>query len=166
MIECELLTKMQNDLDDALLQAKQDIQEHTEKLKYEFETEWSKKKFKWFFKNRRQRKLKSKIYRRHRRPLFELTEDILDDVLPKAIWPSFDQLTDIKDVALGDKNYFSEEELIDKINSFGCTSFSVTPTEIQQLELIDENDFIERFRQNNFEAGGCTLLKEESNNDI
>ena len=165
MIECELLTKTQNLLDEALLQAKQNIKEYKENLKYEFDTEWSTKKFKWFLKKYRQRKLKTKIYRRHCRPIFELVADILEDTLPKAIEFSFDQLTDINDVALGDKNYFTEEELIDKINSFSCTSFSVTPAEIQQLELIDENDFIEKFRQNNFEAGGCSLIKEESADD-
>ena len=83
-----------------------------------------------------------------------------------AIDVSFDQMVDIKDVALGDPGYFDEENIIDKINSFGCTSFNFTPAEIQQLELIDENKFIEKFRQNIFEAGGCSLLKEESNNDI
>ena len=110
--------------------------------------------------------MKYKIYRRHCRPIFGLVDDILEDTLPKAIDFSFDNFADINDVALGDKNYFSEENLIDKINSFGCTSFNLTPAEIQQLELVDENDFIERFRQNVFEAGGCQLLKEEYSNDI
>lgn len=166
MIENELITKMKNDIDASLLQYEQDLKEYREKLQNEFETEWSKKKFKWFFKNYRQRKLKSKILRRHRRPIFELMEDILEEMLPKTIEVSFDNLADINDVTIGDKNYFTEEELIDKINSFGCTSFSVTPAEIQQLELIDENKFIEKFRQNNFEENGCQLLKEEYSNDI
>ena len=98
MIECELLTKVQNELDAAVLQAKQDIKEYKEKLQYEFETEWSKKKFKWFFKKYRQRKLKTKIYRRHCRPIFELVEDVLEDTIPKKIDVLLDNLVDIKDV--------------------------------------------------------------------
>ena len=161
MIECELLTRMQNDLNEALLQYKQNLNEYEEKLQNEFKTEWAKKKFKWFFKNYRQRKLKSKILRSHRRSIFELIEDALEEMLPKSIEISIDNLADIDDITLGDKNYLSEEEIIDKINSFGCTSFSVTPAEIQQLELIDENDFIEWLRQNTFEASGCSLIKED-----
>lgn len=133
MIECELLTKLQNNLEEELLLWKQDFEECKENFKNEFQTEWSKKKFKWFFKKYRQRKLKSKIYRRHCRPIFELMEDILEDTLPKAIDVSFDNLTDIKDVAVGDKNYFSEEKLIDKINSFGCTSFNITKEDLKHL---------------------------------
>ena len=133
MIGCELLTKLQNKLDDSLLQYKKDFEEYRQRLKNEFQTEWSKKKFKWFFKKYRQRKLKTKIYRRHCRPIFGLMEDILEETLPKTIELSFDQLTDIKNVALGDKNYFEYEELIDKINSFGCTSFNVTEEDIKRL---------------------------------
>ena len=166
MIESQLLTKVKNEFDAALLQYKQDLKEYKEKFENEFQTEWSKKKFKWFFKKRRQRKLKYKIYRRHCKPIFELMEDMINDISPKAIEISFDNFADIKDIAHGDKNYFSEEELVDKINSFGCTSFNMTPAEIQRLELIDENELIEKFRQNTFEAGGCSLIKEESSNDI
>lgn len=137
MIESELLIKTQNELDAALFQAKQDISEYAEKFNNEFQTEWSKKKFKWFFKKYRQRKLRFKIYRRHCRPIFELVEDVLDDMLPKAIWSSFDLMTDIKDVTLGDPGYFAEEKLIDKINSFGCTSFNLNP---EQLAEVIDND--------------------------
>ena len=55
--------------------------------------------------------------------------------------------------------------VIDKFNSYGCTSFILTPDEIQQLKLIDENDCIENFRQNIFEASGCPLIKEEFSDD-
>ena len=137
MIECELLTKMQNNLEEELLLWKQDFEECKENFKNEFQTEWSKKKFKWFFKKYRQRKLKSKIYRRHRIQIFELVEDVLDDALPKAIWPSFDQLTDVNDIALGDKNYFVDEKLIDKFNSYGCTSFNLNSEQL--AEMIDDD---------------------------
>ena len=98
MIESEPIIKMKNELDAAVLQYKQDLKEYKTKLQNEFETEWSKKKFKWFFRRYRQRKLKSKIFRRHSRPIFELMEDIIEDTFPKVIGFSFDQMTDIKDV--------------------------------------------------------------------
>ena len=132
MIENKLLTKTQNELDETLLQTKQDIKEYKEKLKYEFETEWSKKKFKWFFKKYRQRKLKTKIYRSHCSPIFELVEDVLEDTIPKKIDILLDNLIDIKDVSLGDKNYFVDEKLIDKFNSYGCTSFMLTEEDIKR----------------------------------
>ena len=109
MIECELLTKVKNDPNDALLQYNQELSEYLQKIQDEFQTEWSKKKFKWFFKKYRQRKLKTKIYRRHCKPIFGLIEDVLEDTLPKAIGDSFDQMVDVKDLALGDKIYFEEE---------------------------------------------------------
>lgn len=109
------------------------LEEYRQNIENDFQEEWSKQKFKWFFKKLRQKKLKTKIYRRYQSPIFWLVEDILEDVLPKAIDFSFDQMTDIKDVTLGDPGYFMEENLIDKINSFGCTSFMLTPEEIKHL---------------------------------
>ena len=114
------------------------LEEYHKKIEDDFQTEWPKKKFKWFFKKRRQVKLKAKIFRRYQPPIFWMVEDVLEDMLPKAIEFSFDQMTDIKDVTLGDPDYFAEENLIDKINSFGCTSFMLTPEEIKQLEKEDE----------------------------
>ena len=110
MIGCELLTKVKNEFDVSLLQYLHDLKEYQEKFQNEFETEWSKRKFKWFFKKHRQRKLKTKIYRRHCRSIFELVDDVLEEVLPKVIEFSFDQMTNIQDVTLGDKNYFAKEK--------------------------------------------------------
>lgn len=117
---------------------KKRLEEYHKKIEDDFHAEWSKKKFKWFFKKRRQRKLRSQITRRYSGPVFWIIEDTLEDILPKATDHFFAQFVDIKDVTLGDKNYFAEENLIDKINSFGCTSFMLTPNEIKQLEKENE----------------------------
>ena len=161
MIECEPITKVKNELDAAFSQYEQDLKEYGKKIQNEFQTEWSKKKFKWFFKKYRQRKLKSKIYRRHCRLIFELVDDILEDVLPKAIEFSFDQFADIKDIVAGDKHYFVNKSTVDKFNSLGCTSFNLTPNEIKQIKSTSENDFIEKCHQDIIDAGSCTLLKED-----
>lgn len=86
------------------------LEEYHQKIEEDFQKEWSKKKFKWFFKKRRQVKLKAKIFRRYQAPIFWIVEDILEDVMPKAIELSFDQMTHIQDVTLGDKNYFVKED--------------------------------------------------------
>ena len=111
------------------------LEEYRQNIDNDFQEEWSKKKFKWFFKKRRQKKLKAKIYRRYQSPIFWIVEDALEDMLPKSIEYSFDNLVDIKDIVLGDKNYFMDGP-------------------------------VEKCIQNIFEASGCSLLKEESNNDI
>ena len=109
------------------------LEEYRQNIENDFQEEWSKKKFKWFFKKVRQKKLKTKIYRHYQSPIFWIIEEVLEDIIPKAIEFSFSQMTDIKDITLGDPGYFVEEKLIDKINSFGCTSFNLTPDEIKQL---------------------------------
>ena len=102
------------------------LEEYRQNIENDFQEEWSKKKFKWFFKKRRQKKLRSKIFRRYQSPIFWIVEDILEDMLPKAIEHSFDNFVDIKDVTLGDKHYFTNE-IIEKchqdiINAGGCPS--------------------------------------------
>jgi hypothetical protein len=126
MIDRSYFVRAFNDLNDALLRYNQELPEYLQKIQDEFQTEWSKKKFKWFFKKYRQRKLKSKIYRRHCKPIFGLIEDVVEDTLPKAMEFSFDQFVDVKDLALGDKNYFMDEHIEkcrqDIINVGGCPS--------------------------------------------
>lgn len=144
------------------------LEEYHKKIEDDFQAEWPKKKFKWFFKKRRQQKLRRQISYRYSGPVFWLIEDIIDDMLSNQ-WQSsefFGQFVDVKDIAVGDKNYFADEEIIDKFNSCGCTSFNLTIDEIKHFKLADENDLIERCRQNIIETGGCPLLKEEYNNDI
>ena len=111
------------------------LEEYDKKIEEDFQAEWPKKKFKWFFKKRRQQKLRRQISYRYAGPVFWIIEDMLDDIFSNQSQESefFGQFVDVKDVAIGDKNYFLEEELIDKINSFGCTSFRLTPDEIKQL---------------------------------
>ncbi len=115
---------------------KRRLEEYHKKIEDDFQNEWSKKKFKWFFKKRRQQKLRSEITRRYSGPVFWIIEDILDDIFSNQCQYSeyFGQFVDVKDVTLGDPNYFVDEKLIDKINSYGCTSFILTSDQIEQLE--------------------------------
>lgn len=89
---------------------KRRLEEYHQKIENDFNAEWSKKKFKWFFKKRRQQKLRSEITRRYSGPVFWLIEDILDDMLPKTTNAFFGQFVDVKNLALGDKNYFVKEK--------------------------------------------------------
>lgn len=36
-----------------------------------------------------------------------------------------------------------DENIIDKLSSIGCTSFMLTPDEIKQLELVNEDDLMD-----------------------
>jgi hypothetical protein len=108
---------------------KKRLEEYHKKIEDDFQAEWLKKKFKWFFKRRRQQKLRSEITRRYSGPVFWIIEDILDDMLTTQCQYSefFGQFVDVKDIAIGDKNYFVDE----------C-------------------------HQKVIEAGGCSLLKEDT----
>lgn len=86
---------------------KRRLEEYHQNIERDFQEEWSKKKFKWFFTKRRQKKLRHKVSRRYTAPVFWLIEDIVEDMLVKQ-WQSpefFGQFVDIK----GDKYYFTEE---------------------------------------------------------
>lgn len=88
------------------------LQEYYQNIERDFQEEWSKKKFKWFFTKRRQKKLKYKVSLRYTGPMFWLIEEVIEETLPKA-WSSdeyFNKFVDIKDVASSDKHYFVEED--------------------------------------------------------
>ena len=84
------------------------LEEYRNRTDSEFQKEWSKKKFKWFLKNRRQNRLRTKIFRRHTCTIFPVIEYIVDECIPKVVDNVVDNMIDIKDVALGDKVYFKE----------------------------------------------------------
>lgn len=87
------------------------LEEYHKKIEDDFQEEWSKKKFKWFFKKRRQQKLRAQISHRYAGPVFWLIEDMLEDMLPKVTSPFFNQFVDVKDITLGDKNNFVDESV-------------------------------------------------------
>ena len=90
------------------------LKEYYDNIERDFQEEWSKKHFKWFFTKRRQKKLRDKITHRYAGPVFWLIEEIIEDTLPKMVDENFQKFVDIKDFALGDKAYFTEEEHDDK----------------------------------------------------
>lgn len=113
---------------------KRRLEEYHEKIENDFQVEWSKKKFKWFFKKRRQQKLRARIAHRYSGPVFWLIEDIIEDLWPKQYENSefFGKFVDVKDLALGDKNYCIDESIVDKFNSYGCPSFRLTKEELER----------------------------------
>lgn len=60
-----------------------------------------------------------------------------------------------------------DENIIDKLSSIGCTSFMLTPDEIKQLELVNEDDLMDEWQQKIVDAGGCpsSLLNGKENED-
>jgi hypothetical protein len=90
---------------------KRRLEEYHQKIENDFNEEWSKKHFKWFFTKRRQKKLRAQIVRRYTAPVFWLIEDMIEDILPQTINENFQQFVDVKNVAMGDKAYFTEENL-------------------------------------------------------
>lgn len=89
---------------------KRRLEEYHQKIENDFNEEWSKKHFKWLFTKHRQKKLRAQIVRRYTAPVFWLIEDMIEDILPQTINENFQQFVDIKDVAIGDKAYFTEDE--------------------------------------------------------
>ena len=89
---------------------KRRLEEYHNNIERDFQEEWSKKHFKWFFTKRRQKKLRYQVTRRYTSPVFCLIEDIIEDMLPQTINENFQQFVDIKDVALGDKASFKGDE--------------------------------------------------------
>lgn len=89
---------------------KRRLEEYRDNIERDFQEEWSKKRFKWFFKKRRQKKLRAKIARCYTAPVFWLIEEVIEDTLPKVIDENFQKFVDIKDFTLGDKAYFTEEK--------------------------------------------------------
>lgn len=85
------------------------LKEYYDNIERDFQEEWSKKHFKWFFTKRRQKKLRDKITHRYAGPVFWLIEEIIEDTLPKMVDENFQKFVDIKDFSLGDKAYFTEE---------------------------------------------------------
>ena len=81
------------------------LDSYNQKIQIEFEQEWSKQKFKWFFPKRRKEKLRVKIWRKYSYPIFDLVDDCIETMLPKAMDNCFfEDMVDIKDVTLGNKD--------------------------------------------------------------
>lgn len=94
---------------------KRRLEEYRNNIERDFQEEWSKKHFKWFFTKRRQNKIRNKIIHRYGSSVFWLIDEAIEDILPKIVDESFQKFVDIKDVALGDKAYFTEENYNDQI---------------------------------------------------
>lgn len=76
---------------------KKRCEEYHKAINEDFEESWTRKRFKWFFKKRRQKKLMREVRLRHMDldPLFLLIENVIDDVLPKTDNEFFGQIVDI-----------------------------------------------------------------------
>lgn len=85
------------------------IQVYKQQMDDDFNAEWSKQRFKWFMKKRRQEKMRNKIFRRYKMGIYSITEDYIQGEVNKAIEESLDRFVTVKDLSLGDKNYFTEE---------------------------------------------------------
>lgn len=57
-------------------------EERRQNIENDFETEWSKKHSKWFFKKYRQKKLLQQIELRYPSPVLWIIEDIINETLP------------------------------------------------------------------------------------
>lgn len=85
------------------------MQIYKQQMDDDFNAEWSKQRFKWFMKKRRQEKMRNKIFRRYKMGIYSITEDYIQGEVNKAIEESLDGFVTVKDLSLGDKNYFTEE---------------------------------------------------------
>ena len=76
---------------------KRRLEEYHQKIENDFNEEWSRKHFKWFFTKRRQQKLHRQIELRYPGPVFWIIEDIIDETLPKTTNEFFGQIIDVKE---------------------------------------------------------------------
>lgn len=76
---------------------KRRLEEYHQKIENDFNEEWSRKHFKWFFTKRRQAKLRYKITRRYTPPMFWIIEDMIEEMLPKTTNEFFGQIIDVKE---------------------------------------------------------------------
>ena len=119
MITDDLLSKSNEELIElfrnAIIETEPDpeykrrLEEYHQKIENDFNEEWSRKHFKWFFTKRRQNKLRYQITRRYTPPVFWIIEDMIEEMLPQTTNENFQQFVDIKNVSIGDKAYFTEE---------------------------------------------------------
>ena len=58
--------------------------------------------------------------------LFDIIEEIIDKTIGEQIVHNdyFGKFVDVEDISIGDPNYFVDENIVDKFNSYGCTSFN------------------------------------------
>jgi hypothetical protein len=83
---------------------KRRMEEYHQKIENDFNEEWLRKHFKWFFTKLRQKKLRHQIARRYTPPVFWIIEDIIDETLPKMFNENFQEFVDVKNIAIGDTN--------------------------------------------------------------
>ena len=59
--------------------------------------------------------------------LFDIIEEIIDKTISEQVVHNdyFGKLVDVEDINIGDPNYFVDENIVDKFNSYGCTSFNL-----------------------------------------
>ncbi len=82
---------------------------YKQQIENDFQSEWSKQRYKWFFKKRRQKKLRNKIFRRYQMGIFATTEDWIQCNVNKIVEESIENFVNIKDVPFGNKADFTEE---------------------------------------------------------
>jgi len=92
------------------------FEELKRKIDNDFQVEWSKQHFKWFFKKRRQKKLKAKIWHRHTGPIFYTLEEMIDELWTQSLSDNsfFDRFIGIKNIKgdTSDWYAFDEPELV------------------------------------------------------
>lgn len=94
---------------------KRRMEEYHQKIENDFNEEWPRKHFKWFFTRLRKKKLRHQIASRYTSPKLWIINDMIEDVRSQLDMiedirsENFQQFVDVKDVANGDKVYFAEE---------------------------------------------------------
>ena len=101
-------------------------EEYRNNVERDFQEEWNKMHFKWFFTKRRQNKLRNQIRLRYDDPVFYLIEKTRDDILPDQWTDSeyFGKFIDVKHIAVDDVTCSVDEHIEkcrrDIINASGC----------------------------------------------
>lgn len=91
------------------MNAENELKKIAQQIVDEVELEWSKKHFKWFMKQRRLNKLRCKVVNRYKARIFKVVSAAVERKTRSTVRSSLENMTDYKDVALGDKNYFVED---------------------------------------------------------
>lgn len=103
--------KISKELEQIIKKANQEIEDIYERCKYnkKFGIFDSLAKRKWYW-GRLKEKIKRKIYKKYNIDLFRSINKIVETILPLATDMHFEQFKDVKNVDLGDKNEFRQNQ--------------------------------------------------------
>lgn len=71
------------------------VKDLTHQFENAFQEEWSKQRFKWLFKKRRQKNLRAQIFRQYQHSIYCVIQNIIEDMAAPTITTNLEQFADV-----------------------------------------------------------------------